>query len=160
MNLPKTSILLGISLLILFFSGHGKASTQAELVKSADPAKCAECHGDDPVLPKGHPDTANMVLRECRDCHQDMGLSLGHIHTLAGNDCETCHMENPAEAPTMEDCFACHEDYAESENYLNPTLPKVHDSHMGDLACDLCHKIHGKSENFCAQCHDWNYIVP
>lgn len=33
-------------------------------------------------------------------------------------------------------------------------------SATGDLACNLCHKAHAKSVNFCSQCHDWNYVVP
>ena len=28
-----------------------------------------------------------------------------------------------------------------------------HDSHLGEIACTVCHKAHGESKVYCLECH-------
>ncbi|MFP4037150.1 MAG: cytochrome c3 family protein, partial [Desulfobacteraceae bacterium] len=33
--------------------------------------------------------------------------------------------------------------------------------HYGpELDCDLCHHIHDESENFCNECHSYEFVIP
>lgn len=151
--------------------GYGRIWGQDKLIQGVAPGNCIACHGEAAVLPKDHPETFNMIYNDCKVCHTNAQLqegqpnalsgriSLGHIHTLGGIDCAGCH-GTTLEPLLIGDCLACHGDYKAQANRLNTSLPKVHDSHMGDLACNLCHKAHARSVNFCSQCHDWNYLVP
>ncbi len=164
--------IVGLSTILFLLSlGAGSGWSQAKLIKDAAPGSCKTCHGDGAVLSPNHPDTAAMNLKACKACHKDQiaegkkpttlsgRMSLSHAHGLAGKNCASCHGEE-LKAPAQGVCLQCHKGYGEKKNRLNASLPKVHNSHMGELSCDLCHKAHGKSVNFCAQCHDWKYIVP
>ena len=147
------------------------ARGQVKKNKDAKPGDCVACHENGTVLPKGHPDTAKMNIEACTACHKKDHtegkkplsltgkLSLSHTHALGGNNCIACHGNEQA---TLEpgNCLVCHKGFGDGKNRLNPSLPKVHDTHMGDLPCNLCHKAHAKSVNFCSQCHEWKYIVP
>jgi hypothetical protein len=158
------------TLLFPVFWGTDTVLSQPKLVKPANPGDCSTCHGEERVLPKEHPSTTKMDLKTCRTCHQDEQaegkksaslsgrLSLSHLHALGGKDCQSCHGEK--KLPEAENCLFCHGDVLSKKNKLNPSLPKPHDTHMGDLSCGLCHKAHGKSVNFCSQCHPWKYTVP
>ncbi|MEG1833780.1 MAG: cytochrome c3 family protein [Burkholderiaceae bacterium] len=130
---------------------------------------CKSCHAGKSMLPAAHPATRGMVLKDCRDCHGAAAkplagtMPLAHTHALASVKCAACHgQEKPRKgvAPTPEACAVCHANSEQLANRINLTNAKVHGSHMGDLACDLCHKAHAASENFCFQCHDWKYVVP
>jgi len=55
-------------------------------------------------------------------------------------------------------CFDCHlpNEHTSYEQVIQLTAElelNPHDSHLGELDCDLCHKMHGLSEDYCAQCH-------
>jgi len=76
--------------------------------------------------------------------------------------CDECHQESNFKVPTTQDCFSCHgscEEVAEATEGLDPN---PHNSpHYGpELDCELCHHEHAESENFCAQCHEWELRVP
>ena len=63
-------------------------------------------------------------------------------HVGMGLSCETCHgpdKANPQE-PTIDTCKQCHDVKA--------------------LECTNCHIMHGETENFCDQCHQFGYKVP
>jgi len=84
-------------------------------------------------------------------------------HLGAGLNCAACHKENPPSTPVkMDKCLTCHggnydklADMTEGKGERNP-----HASHNGDLACESCHHVHKPSENFCAQCHQFELKVP
>jgi nitrate/TMAO reductase-like tetraheme cytochrome c subunit len=113
-----------------------------------------------------------MKLSACVDCHSTVNVSkkpgslrsvitLSHAHQLNGVSCTDCHGEKrPAESPDNQKCIPCHSDYKKGIVRTDKSLPNMHDSHMGDLDCMLCHHVHTKSENFCSQCHWWKYRVP
>ena len=69
---------------------------------------------------------------------------LADRHVAKGVSCEMCHGKgNPAELdpPDINTCTKCH-----------PTQTLVNKTN--------CHLGHEKSENFCAQCHDFKFNVP
>lgn len=55
-------------------------------------------------------------------------------------------------------CFDCHEtnEHTSYEEVIQLTADlelNPHGSHLGQLECEICHKMHGLSEDYCADCH-------
>ena len=123
---------------------------------------CSPCHVMDPYVEGYHG-----------------GELLSHKHQEAGVTCIDCH-ENGIEdkvketvwyvtddfddPPVKRDfgnamCTKCHTNMDEivaktdKGNGVNP-----HDSHLGDLHCADCHKMHAKSKAACQQCHDFDFL--
>jgi hypothetical protein len=154
--------------LLLFFSYSSSALTDTLNVAAGN---CSGCHGPDRVLPLDHPDTNGQNLSDCRECHAVPQaslrgkISLKHVHHLAGLECSDCHLPADPPAPVTPDlCLACHGGVRKiAEATAGPAhTPNPHESpHYGrELDCDLCHHIHGASENFCNQCHEYGFVVP
>lgn len=155
--------------LIMAFSGI--VAAQAPLPHSDDPGDCATCHRDVQMLPDGHVPTAGMRLEDCVACHAPATpldlhpvMPLDHFHMLAGVTCQTCHEDaDPPMQMSSDQCLACHgplEDLAERTAETQPTNPHGTPHGPPYAACDLCHRVHTESENFCAQCHDFDFTVP
>ncbi len=93
---------------------------------------------------------------------QEQGKFLADRHQARGANCAACHKESPPKGPvSSEVCTKCHgsaEKVAEKTSNVSPQNP--HDSHLGEMACDQCHKGHKKSVNACAQCHPFTFNVP
>ena len=104
---------------------------------------------------------------------------LSHVHQKAGVECIDCH-ENGIEDKIQETvwyvtddfddppykrdfgnemCTKCHDDLdrikikTDEGDGINP-----HDSHLGDLNCADCHKMHTKSKASCSECHDFDFL--
>ena len=123
----------------------------------------------------------------CSPCHvmsayvegYQEGDLLARKHQEAGVTCVDCH-ENGIEDKVQETawyvtdnfddppekrkfsnemCTKCHSDMEElvartdKGNGINP-----HDSHLGDLTCSDCHKMHAKSKAACQDCHDFEFL--
>ncbi|MDI6797582.1 MAG: cytochrome c3 family protein, partial [Desulfatibacillaceae bacterium] len=162
---------LFILIALAFFIGNmgaGRALDNGpKLLATAPGGDCAACH-DQEVLFEEHPPTAEMGLDQCLECHAgdeprlENRLPLSHTHLLAGISCGDCH-EDP-DSPMFvekETCMACHarQDILQATKETKPVNP--HDSHYGpDLGCDLCHLVHRPSENFCNQCHEYDFVIP
>jgi hypothetical protein len=88
--------------------------------------------------------------------------SLNKHKKCAELTCNDCHLTTAPEPLTTEQCLSCHgslKEVAEATKNLDPDPHKS--PHYGPgLDCDLCHHEHSTSENFCAQCHEWELIVP
>lgn len=158
-------------LLIVILSGAG-----AEFVLAAEPERlanvrggdCAACHKADNKLPSSHTDTKGINLKQCLGCHgQDdpkltNTLPLSHTHLLGGVSCAACHGDaSPPKLVETGQCISCHnlEELVAATKDVLGTNP--HFSHYGpELDCDLCHHAHAESENFCNQCHEFNYVIP
>lgn len=149
----------------------GGVVAQSTMPHSDDPGDCATCHGDVQVLPEGHPSTAGMGLETCVACHAPgtplallSAIPLDHHHLLSGVTCQTCHGSTEAAAPiSTSQCLSCHgplEELADRTAEVRPANPHSTPHGPTFVECDLCHKVHRESENFCAQCHDFNYVVP
>jgi hypothetical protein len=111
-----------------------------------------------------------MDMKACRACHTRDNMSLtgkfpgSHTHMLSGVNCVACHgkTKQPEEV-AMEKCVACHGStakLAEKTKDVKPTNPHTSPHYGTELDCNLCHKQHAKSENYCAQCHKFDYKVP
>ena len=81
------------------------------------------------------------------------------LHARAGIVCSQCHgKELPKADGTVENgsCLACH---GPMEKLAMKTEPKdfkdrnPHKSHLGEIACTVCHKGHGASQVYCLSCH-------
>ncbi|MBA4419138.1 MAG: hypothetical protein C0392_14710 [Syntrophus sp. (in: bacteria)] len=135
---------------------------------TSQPENCALCHGKEKALPAGHNDIKKMNYEGCKKCHIDtlrLGGKLpgGHIHQLSGVSCEKCHgkVKKQTEVP-MKQCVTCHnpEKLKEKTAKVKPENPHTSPHYGTGLDCNACHRQHGKSENFCAQCHKFNFVVP
>lgn len=146
-----------------------KGESQPKRLQTAAIGDCTACHGNSDVLPRNHIGTKGMDSIKCEECHE-AGLKvlrekipLTHMHLLNGVTCADCH-ENPNSAKplTTAQCLSCHGTFEEVADATKDLDPNPHNSpHYGTgMDCDLCHHQHSKSENFCAQCHEWELLVP
>jgi hypothetical protein len=131
-------------------------------------AACTSCHVISVEgkfgLP-GHPLAMNAPDEKTLDILKEIFNSwaessyLDAIHANRFVTCSSCHgNELPAldDRPANDRCFECHGSYAE----LAAKTPGAdfadrnpHASHLGDIACTVCHKAHEKSINYCLDCH-------
>ena len=75
-----------------------------------------------------------------------------------------CHgpdKANPQE-PTIDTCKQCHDVKAlvEKTKDVKPANPHMSPHYRDELECTNCHIMHGETENFCDQCHQFGYKVP
>ena len=88
---------------------------------------------------------------------------IADLHKAKGLECAVCHgsdIKNLQE-PTIETCAACHslKTLAESSNAYKPTNPHKSPHYQENLDCNNCHHGHQASEDYCAQCHSFNFKV-
>ena len=159
-----------VTIFLLGVAGNtGQQHSKPILRENAAPGDCAACHAEQKVLPHGHEDTQGMMMGKCAACHtrteQNLWskISLAHIHGLLGIGCGGCHKDSTKFGQlSTADCLACHQSFVSVAARTQTRRPDPHNSpHYGNsVDCDLCHRIHTFSENFCAQCHDWKLTVP
>ena len=85
-------------------------------------------------------------------------------HVAKGIQCEMCHgpdKANPKE-PDIKVCTQCHPTAAlvEKTKNVKPQNPHTSPHYRDQLDCVNCHVMHGESENFCDQCHQFKFKVP
>lgn len=85
-------------------------------------------------------------------------------HAAAGVKCSACHGSDAAnpKMPTIETCMQCHDLkklVAKTES-VKPTNPHFSPHYQDQLDCTNCHLQHGPTENYCDQCHQFNFKVP
>lgn len=85
-----------------------------------------------------------------------------HKHKAFDVTCTECHeTEKPTAAPSSAaQCFTCHGSYEDLAAATNKLDPNPHYTHLGDMLCGECHKIHGPSVNMCATCHNIKLNIP
>jgi hypothetical protein len=87
-----------------------------------------------------------------------------HLHAKAMIDCAGCHgKELPLPDSTVENgrCLACHGPQDQLAARSRPQdFPKrnPHDSHLGEIACTVCHHAHAESKVYCLDCHR-NFVM-
>ena len=86
--------------------------------------------------------------------------------------CKRCHGAEDPRALDAEtslaradaSCVDCHGTLAEMAKQSAPRLRNkhvnAHDSHLTDVACVTCHRVHGPSESFCLACHAFDMPMP
>lgn len=173
MGIKRTGVLL-YGIILLWFMGSGQAvmsrdQSQPVRMESAAVGDCSVCHKEQEVLPVDHVQTADMSIDDCTGCHGAGGkvlraiMPLSHVHQLSNIGCADCHEKpNSARYLSKEGCLSCHGSAEELAERTGKMDPNPHNSlHYGtDLDCDLCHLVHRKSENFCNQCHRFDFVVP
>ncbi len=94
------------------------------------------------------------------------GLGHGFLidtHLKAGLQCASCHQESPpAKAVEMPQCLTCHGSYADlaAKTDTGGLGPNPHGSHMGQVPCSSCHRVHAASVLMCSQCHQFDMKTP
>lgn len=160
---------LGFTLaVLLFFSITVFAAPKR--VATAKPGNCAVCHGQEKVFSPSHVDTKEMAYKDCLGCHEKAGpqklqgkLPGSHLHRLRGINCEKCHGKaKKAGEVKMKQCLTCHDadKLAEKTAKVKPENPHTSPHYGTSLDCNLCHHQHQKSENYCNQCHKYDFTVP
>jgi len=82
-----------------------------------------------------------------------------HLHAKAMIDCAGCHGKDIALLDTTVEnsrCLACHGPQDQLAARSTPTdFPErnPHDSHLGEIACTVCHHAHAESKAYCLDCH-------
>ncbi len=152
------TILIVALLAVVLASG-----TALGLVKASEnPSFCTACHIMEPYYQSW-----------------DNSCLLAHVHAEEGLTCHECHDESLGakaqegfkyvtgdyEEPlpqldfSREDCLECHTDFEEvmvSTDHGGGENP--HDSpHWEDMECTMCHSMHGQSQVYCTQCHDFEW---
>lgn len=147
------------------------ASTTFAAAKDSAPSDCYACHdAKEKVLPAGHEATLGMTLETCRDCHRHGGkskrlsgkLPLVHSHQLSGMTCVKCHGEGKKKPVETEVCESCHDPLKVEKKTagVKPENPHTSPHYGNTLNCTYCHRQHEPSENFCLQCHTFDFKVP
>jgi DnaJ-class molecular chaperone len=159
---------LAVLLITVIFTATVMAAPKR--LATAKAANCAACHGKESVLPDKHEKTAGMSLNSCKECHVKGDssslagkLPLSHVHQLAGVTCVKCHGKTKkpqAIEPAV--CESCHDPVKLSEKTAKVKPQNPHTSpHYGTaLNCTYCHHQHEKAENFCNQCHKFDFKMP
>ncbi|HEY3276594.1 MAG TPA: cytochrome c3 family protein [Syntrophorhabdaceae bacterium] len=164
-------LLIGLSLAFILLSTMAtNVMAVPKKLATAKPGDCAACHGSEKRLPQDHKATKGMSYQACLECHEKSGpMSLtgkmpgSHMHQISGITCTKCHgkVKKPEEVK-MKQCVACHntDKIAEKTAKVKPQNPHESPHYGRTLDCNLCHHQHGKSENYCNQCHKFDYKVP
>lgn len=90
--------------------------------------------------------------------------NLADRHVAAGMKCANCHgadEKNPTE-PKLETCTACHALGAlvAKTKEAKPRNPHMSPHYQDKLDCINCHVMHDEQENFCNQCHKFDFRMP
>jgi cytochrome c nitrite reductase small subunit len=126
------------------------------------PQFCGTCHIMDPYvtswLESDYGAYAHAIEDvTCLECHvPTLDQQVNELVVYMQGDFEVPLEER--EYP-MEFCFDCHEpnEHGSYEEVVELTADlelNPHGSHLGEMDCDICHKMHGLSVDYCAQCHD------
>lgn len=89
------------------------------------------------------------------------GHSLKSPHQQAGLECSDCHKNTPPKRKASQKaCRSCHSDMKDaaasilSEGADRKVEMNIHDTHVGDLRCTVCHSAHRESKLYCNDaCH-------
>jgi cytochrome c nitrite reductase small subunit len=151
-------VVIGVLLGVVVIGGVGAV---AAWKYHEQPQFCATCHIMDPYLESWQASDYGVHAHAvedvtCLDCHvptvqqqvDELVVYMQGDFTVPleerqfGNQfCFDCHVAN--EHTTYEEVIQLTADLE-----LNP-----HESHLGQLECDLCHRMHGLSADYCAPCH-------
>ncbi|HVO67234.1 MAG TPA: cytochrome c3 family protein [Syntrophales bacterium] len=84
---------------------------------------------------------------------------MDNLHAKADIVCAGCHGKDLPKADDTVENVRCLECHGPMEQLAQKTEPKdfkdrnPHKSHLGDIACTVCHKGHAESKVYCLECH-------
>lgn len=150
---------LGLGIVLLAGGISGYAAEKG--IYQKDPESCAKCH----------------MIKPYVETWKNSDF-LAHKHQKAGVGCLECHevtlqqqkdhlaksrkkaYKTPLEEREYESevCFRCHGNYQDlaerTKDFKDRGLSKnPHKSHYGEIDCNMCHKAHRTSVDYCSQCH-------
>lgn len=106
------------------------------------------------------------LLREVMQSWAGAGTT-DALHAKAGIACAPCHgkgLPRPDDTVANDRCLACH---GPADALVQRSEPKdfkdrnPHRSHLGDIACTVCHKGHAPSTVYCLDCHrKFTMVIP
>jgi len=154
----KRIVVIGVLLGVVVIGGVGAV---AAWKYHEQPQFCGTCHIMDPYVASwqasdlgAHAHAVEDVA--CLDCHEptvqqqvdelvvylqgDFAVPLEE-RQLGTQFCFDCHLPNE------------HTSYEEVIQLTAGLELNSHDSHLGEMDCEICHKTHKLSEDYCAQCH-------
>lgn len=132
------------------------------------PVDCATCHTWVPGKrfavqgqkgSSGAPSRQDMTLLKATLTSWASGPYMDSFHAKANISCNGCHGKNLAKPDdTVENgrCLACHGPMEKLAKKTEPADFKdrnPHKSHLGEIACTVCHKAHQASTVMCLDCH-------
>jgi hypothetical protein len=86
---------------------------------------------------------------------------LADRHGAKGLNCAACHKESPPKNVVASAvCLGCHGDAEKLAIKTGSVRPNPHDTHLGEMACEECHRAHKPSVDACAKCHHFGLNVP
>jgi len=126
------------------------------------PQFCATCHIMDPYLESWQSSDYGAAAHAeqgvaCLDCHEPtVQQQMDELVMYVQGDF-TVPLEEREFG--VEFCFGCHEanEHTGYEEVIQRTEGleiNPHGSHLGEMECATCHKMHKPSEDYCAQCHE------
>jgi len=126
------------------------------------PEFCATCHIMDPYLESWQASDYGAAAHAaedvaCLDCHEPtVQQQMDELVMYVQGDFAVPLEEREF---GVEFCFDCHEanEHTGYEEVIQRTAGleiNPHDSHLGEMDCSTCHKMHKPSEDYCAQCHE------
>ncbi|WP_303851374.1 cytochrome c3 family protein [Seleniivibrio woodruffii] len=134
-------------------------------LKHSDGVECSVCHemkGSAPFTVKGG---KKGKVTEETDLIKDTMVSwqtsalLDNKHANAQVFCNGCHgRELPVFAAEVSNdvCLVCHGPLEDLQKKTEPMEFKdrnPHKSHLGDVACSMCHHMHTEQTAYCVSCH-------
>lgn len=149
-------------------------------------AHCADCHeelpedfcvGNSSILTAHQKALASYLANDGALDEDQTNLvqdNLDEMQKLYGadvdvTDCSVCHDTTVDEdgnitavdLDTITDCMDCHDydDVKEStKNWDDNEKENPHDSHLGEIDCENCHKFHGEVDTlYCNECHTYSF---
>lgn len=157
----KVLFLAGICVGIILLAGGNRVIAAEQRLYQKDPQSCAKCH----------------LIKPYVETWKSSDF-LDHKHQKSGIGCLECHQvtrqqerqhvakfnkktyKSPLEEREYDNelCFRCHGSYKDiierTKDYESKGLPRnPHESHYGEMDCNMCHKAHRTSIDYCSQCH-------
>jgi len=137
----------------------------------AFPGDCGSCHGSEEgwrielVGTDGgeEAEVARDMVERMRSFIKSWARSsyLDRVHGQQRTDCLDCHSSYFPDGPaSMGVCMDCHGSYPSLAELTSDAEPNPHASHVGEIDCGHCHKMHEESVLVCDQCHNHNLEVP
>ena len=95
---------------------------------------------------------------------QPASVLTADLHKDRGIGCEGCHgTEESKTFVSRERCLMCHGGFSDLVKKTAAVKPEnPHDSpHWGSrMECNVCHRQHEKTVDWCSHCHAFNFKVP
>jgi len=121
-------------------------SCHHDLIGEADPASCANCHGEYmQAADFTHEVFTSVEGHECSFCHQI-------APDTAAQNCRTCHPESQEADANTAECSTCHDASYTPDLMSHNMLNEVHTS----SGCETCHaprEIQTAYHDQCNDCH-------